>query len=105
LLLLLRLATLVDGYQAAGAVPLDVRALVQDAVDHVNADLSRPEQIKRFAILERDFSAEEGEVTPTLKLKRRVCVEHFAREVDGLYATEDGADLVDPGRREGARPG
>jgi len=83
----------------------EMRALVQEAVDHVNADLSRPEQIKRFAILERDFSAEEGEVTPTLKLKRRVCVEHFAREVDGLYATEDGADLVDPGRREGARPG
>jgi long-chain acyl-CoA synthetase len=64
----------------------DVRDLVQGVVDEVNADLSRYEQIKRFAILPRDFSAEEGEVTPTLKLKRRVCQEHFAREVESLYA-------------------
>ena len=41
-------------------------------MDDVNADRSRFEQIKRFTILPRDFSAEEGEVTPTLKLKRRV---------------------------------
>jgi long-chain acyl-CoA synthetase len=55
-------------------------------VDNVNAGLSRFEQIKRFAILPRDFSAEEGEVTPTLKLKRRVCAEHFADEIEALYA-------------------
>ena len=59
---------------------------MQGIVDAVNSDLSRYEQIKRFAILPRDFSAEEGEVTPTLKLKRRVCQEHFAREVESLYA-------------------
>jgi long-chain acyl-CoA synthetase len=55
-------------------------------VDGVNAELSRFEQIKRFAILPRDFSAEEGEVTPTLKLKRRVCAEHFADEIEALYS-------------------
>src|SRR5205085_937769 len=49
----------------------DPHALLQDEVDRVNADLSRFEQIKRFAILPRDFSADEDEVTPTLKLKRR----------------------------------
>ena len=59
---------------------------VQAAVDDVNRDLSRFEQIKRFTILPRDFSADEGEVTPTLKLKRRVCVEHFADEIEQLYA-------------------
>jgi long-chain acyl-CoA synthetase len=63
----------------------DVNELVQATVDEVNADLSRFEQIKRFAILPRDFSAEEGEVTPTLKLKRRVCEEHFADEIERLY--------------------
>ena len=47
-------------------------ARVQAIVDDVNAELSRFEQIKRFAILPRDFSADEDEVTPTLKLKRRV---------------------------------
>ena len=43
---------------------------------------SRFEQIKRFAILPRDFTIEDGEVTPTLKLKRRVVLEHFADEID-----------------------
>jgi long-chain acyl-CoA synthetase len=64
----------------------EVRRRVQAAVDGVNADLSRFEQIKRFAILPRDFSAAEGELTPTLKLKRRVCEEHFAAELEALYS-------------------
>jgi long-chain acyl-CoA synthetase len=63
----------------------NAEAEVQRAVDEVNRDLSRFEQIKRFAILPRDFNAEDGEVTPTLKLKRRVCQEHFAKEIEGLY--------------------
>jgi len=61
---------------------------VRVAVDQVNSDLSRFEQIKRFTILPRDFTAEEGEVTPTLKLKRRVCAEHFASEIEQLYHNE-----------------
>ena len=64
----------------------NAEAEVQRAVDDVNRDLSRFEQIKRFAILPRDFSADEGEVTPTLKLKRRVCQEHFAAEIERLYS-------------------
>jgi long-chain acyl-CoA synthetase len=59
--------------------------LIQGVVDGVNAKLSRFEQIKRFTVLPRDFSAELGEVTPTLKLKRRVCEQHFADEIDALY--------------------
>jgi long-chain acyl-CoA synthetase len=58
---------------------------IQALVDDVNRELSRFEQIKRFTILPRDFSAEEGEITPTLKLKRRVCEEHFAPEIEQLY--------------------
>jgi len=64
----------------------ELEARVQEIVDAVNAPLSRFEQVKRFAILPREFSAEEGEVTPTLKLKRRVCAEHFAAEIEALYA-------------------
>jgi long-chain acyl-CoA synthetase len=63
----------------------DVQALIQSVVDEVNAEHSRFEQIKRFVILPRDFSAEEGEVTPTLKLRRRVVHEHFASEIEQLY--------------------
>jgi long-chain acyl-CoA synthetase len=60
---------------------------VQAIVDGVNAELSRFEQIKRFRILPRDFTADEDEVTPTLKLKRRVCSEHFADEIEELYSS------------------
>jgi long-chain acyl-CoA synthetase len=59
---------------------------IQAVVDEVNRGRSRYEQIKRFTILPRDFSPEEDEVTPTLKLKRRVCQEHFAEEIERLYA-------------------
>jgi long-chain acyl-CoA synthetase len=63
-----------------------VRALVQGIVDDVNRDRSRFEQIKRFAILPRDFTMEDGEVTPTLKLRRRAVQEHFADRIEALYA-------------------
>jgi long-chain acyl-CoA synthetase len=63
----------------------DVQALVQGIVDDVNAPHSRFEQIKRFDILPRDFSLEEGELTQTLKLRRKICQEHFAAEVEALY--------------------
>jgi long-chain acyl-CoA synthetase len=66
----------------------EVIELVQELVDDVNRDRTRHEQVKRFAVLPRDFSAEEGEVTPTMKLRRRVCEEHFADEIDGLYAQD-----------------
>jgi long-chain acyl-CoA synthetase len=62
------------------------RERIQELVDEVNRDRSRYEQIKRFAILPRDFSPDEDEVTPTLKLKRGVCQEHFAEEIERLYS-------------------
>ena len=65
-----------------------VQELVQGIVDTVNADRSRYEQVRRFSILPRDFTMEDDELTPTLKLKRRVCKEHFAVELDELYAGE-----------------
>jgi long-chain acyl-CoA synthetase len=63
----------------------DAHARVQRAVDAVNDGRSRYEQIKRFAILPRDFSLEEGEITPTLKLRRKVILEHFADEAEALF--------------------
>jgi long-chain acyl-CoA synthetase len=63
----------------------DSHELVQEIVDEVNRDRVRVEQIKRFAILPRDFTQEEGELTPTLKLRRRVVQDHFADEIEQLY--------------------
>jgi long-chain acyl-CoA synthetase len=77
----------IDPAVADGLPPVQVEERVQSIVDGVNSGLSRFEQIKRFRVLPRDFSAEEGEVTPTLKLKRRVCEEHFAAEIDSLYSS------------------
>jgi long-chain acyl-CoA synthetase len=67
----------------------DVDALIQGIVDRVNEGRSRYEQIKRFAILDRDFTADHGELTPTLKLRRRVVAEHFASEIDALYGSTE----------------
>jgi long-chain acyl-CoA synthetase len=64
----------------------DPEALVQEIVDEVNRDRVRVEQIKRFAILPRDFSQEEGELTPTLKLRRKIVLEHFADQIEQLYS-------------------
>ena len=75
----------VDRGELAGA---NDRERVQRIVDTANQELARPEQIKRFAILPRDFSPDEGEITPTLKLRRRVCEQHFADEIEALYAAQ-----------------
>jgi len=77
----------VDPAAADGLPPEEIEQRVQAVVDGVNGELSRFEQIKRFRVLPRDFTAEEDEVTPTLKLKRRVVAEHFAREIEELYSS------------------
>jgi long-chain acyl-CoA synthetase len=64
----------------------DAETLVAEGVEGVNAGLAPFEQIRRFEILPRDFSPEEDEITPTLKLKRRVVEQNFAAEVEKLYA-------------------
>jgi long-chain acyl-CoA synthetase len=69
-----------------GVDPAEARFEVEHIVENVNEELSRFEQIKRYLILPRDFTVEDGEVTPTLKLKRRVCQEHFADEIEALYS-------------------
>ena len=63
----------------------EVRTLIQEELDRVNARYAQVEQVKRFRILGRDFSQEEGELTPTLKLKRNVVYERYAGEFEALY--------------------
>jgi long-chain acyl-CoA synthetase len=65
-----------------------VREAIQRDVDAVNARFARIEQIKRFDLLERDFSQDEGELTPTLKVKRPVVLQHFADRVARLYGED-----------------
>lgn len=63
-----------------------LRALVQDEVDRVNATLARTDRIQSFAITDAEFSVAGGELTPTLKLVRRVIDTRFASVFDALYA-------------------
>jgi long-chain acyl-CoA synthetase len=64
----------------------EVHALVAQVVADVNRRLGPEEKVRRFAILEREFVPEQGELTPTLKVKRRVVEDRFRDEIDELYA-------------------
>jgi len=65
----------------------EVRAIYQAELDALNATLSSFETIKKFDLLDRDLSAEAGELTPTLKVRRKVIREKFATLIDGMYHT------------------
>jgi long-chain acyl-CoA synthetase len=64
----------------------DVRALYEEVVDAVNERLAQFEHVKRFAILPRAFSGESGELTPTLKVKRRVVEEKYRDVIERMYS-------------------
>ncbi|MDT9665043.1 long-chain fatty acid--CoA ligase [Rhodococcus qingshengii] len=64
----------------------DLRAELQKAVDDANAAVSHAESIKKFVILDRDLTEEDGEMTATLKIKRNVVVDRFSKEIEGMYA-------------------
>lgn len=63
-----------------------LRSSIQDAVNEANQTVSNAEGIKKFRVVERDFSEEEGEVTPSMKLKRFVVAEHFADDIAWIYS-------------------
>ena len=63
----------------------DVIGLYQELIDGMNRDLSQFERIKRFVLLPREFSIETGELTPTLKVRRKVVEERWRDEIEKLY--------------------
>lgn len=63
----------------------EVRELLAGVVAEVNRGRGPAEQIKRFAVLPRGLSLEQRELTPTLKVRRRICEEHFRDEIERLY--------------------
>ncbi|MBI4952450.1 MAG: long-chain fatty acid--CoA ligase [Myxococcales bacterium] len=69
-----------------------LRAELQHWVDRVNKDLARVEQVKKFTILPRPLSIEHGELTPTLKVKRKIVNEHFSGDIEKMYEGGSGGD-------------
>jgi long-subunit acyl-CoA synthetase (AMP-forming) len=71
--------------EEAAACPL-LRAHLERELEAVNQTLARYESVRRFTVLPAEFSIAGGELTPTMKLKRRVVYQKYAREIEGLYA-------------------
>ncbi|MGV9867691.1 AMP-dependent synthetase/ligase [Rhodococcus koreensis] len=63
----------------------ETRNLIGGYVEELNAGLNRWEQIKKFRILERELTVENGEITPSMKLKRKVVMTNFSGELENLY--------------------
>jgi long-chain acyl-CoA synthetase len=64
----------------------DVIAEVQGYIDKVNEQLHRQEQIKKFTILPKEWTAESEELTPTLKLKRKIVNQKYGDDIESMYA-------------------
>lgn len=67
-----------------------IRDEIQAGIDEVNARLAQVEQIKHFAVLDHEFTTDDGQLTPTMKLKRRVVNSRYADVVEAMYAGAEG---------------
>ena len=69
-----------------------VKELVQKEIDRFNSSLDRQEKIRRFALLPRDFTVDDDEITPSLKVKRKVIDKKYKQVIDQLYADEGAVE-------------
>ena len=67
----------------------EMHDVIARTVDELNAKLNRWETIKKFAILDHDLTVEDGELTPSMKLKRKVVEENYKDVLDAFYARRD----------------
>ncbi|MDE5799654.1 MAG: long-chain fatty acid--CoA ligase, partial [Paramuribaculum sp.] len=65
---------------------IDIRTMIQERIDKLQESFAGFERIKKFTLLPRAFTMEAGELTNTLKIKRKVINSHYAREIDAMYA-------------------
>ena len=70
---------------AAMAARPETHELIEQTVKAINADLATHERIRRFTVLSREFSQEEGELTPTMKVRRRVVSERYREAIASMY--------------------
>ena len=75
-----------------------VRGIFQGEIDRFNTNLDRQEKIRRFALLARDFTIDEDEITPSLKVKRKNIDKKYKDLIDSLYVGEDADDVKEAKR-------
>jgi long-chain acyl-CoA synthetase len=63
----------------------EVVALIQSEIDRVNKDFARVEQVRKFFLLDKQLTAEDEELTPTMKLKRRLVQTKYAEPIEAMY--------------------
>lgn len=84
-----------DGIQLAEGESLAdherVRAEIESVVEAANARLARIEQIKRYHVIPKTWTPESGELTPTLKLKRRIINDRYGPAIADLYTGSEAA--------------
>jgi long-chain acyl-CoA synthetase len=69
-----------------------IRQIVQGEIDRFNHQLSRAEQVRKFVLVPHDFSVEEDEITPSLKVKRKTIDKKYKSQIDAMYAGDHDAD-------------
>ena len=70
----------------------DIFNEIKESVNKLNMEFSNPEQIKKFKILPRDFTIDDGELTPTLKIRRKQINENWSKAIQALYSSENVND-------------
>ncbi len=65
----------------------ELQALLKKNLEQINSKLASWETVKKFAVLPNDFTEASGELTPSLKVKRKVVIERYQSVIDGLYAS------------------
>ncbi len=70
-----------------------VKALIQGEIDRFNKNLDRQEKIRRFALLSRDFTIDDDEITPSLKVKRKNIDKKYKSVIDEMYVDENTVEL------------
>ena len=64
----------------------EIKSEIEAQVQKLNEKFSNPEQVKKFTILPRDLNVDEGELTPTLKIRRKQINENWSKEIEAMYA-------------------
>jgi long-chain acyl-CoA synthetase len=86
----LTLLVTLEPLAAKDVADAEVRASIQSKIDEVNQQFARVEQVKKFTVLANAFGIDTGELTPTMKLKRKVVAQKYAKEIEAMYA--DGGE-------------